>query len=257
MEDDTWLKLYRKLLKSPIFENEKALKIWIWCLLKATHLEREQLVGQQIVHLEKGQFVFGREKASNELGMTESTVYKYIKLLEKLQMISINSNNKFSVVSIEKWEDYQDKKQQSNNKGTTKEQQSNTNKNVKNVNNNIYKEIETFTRNENLINSFIEFIQYRKQKNKVLTEIGLKKILNQFKKWNYTDEECIQSINNSIINGWTGIFEIKDRKPIIENKQKENFIEIDTSQLTQEEYGKLVRNEITMEELIEKGRINV
>ena len=133
MEDDTWIKLYRKLLKSPIFENEKALKIWIWCLLKATHIEREQLVGQQIIHLEKGQFIFGREKASEELKMTESTVYKYIKLLEKLQMISINSNNKFSVVSIEKWEDYQDKKQQDNNKITTKEQQSNTNNNVKNI----------------------------------------------------------------------------------------------------------------------------
>ena len=133
MEDDTWIKLYRKLLKSPIFENEKALKIWIWCLLKATHIEREQLVGQQIVQLEKGQFVFGREKASEELKMTESTVYKYIKLLEKLHMISINSNNKFSVVTIEKWEDYQDKKQQENNKVTTKEQQSNTNKNVKNI----------------------------------------------------------------------------------------------------------------------------
>lgn len=257
MEDDTWLKLYRRLLKSPIFENEKALKIWIWCLLKATHIEREQLVGQQIVHLEKGQFVFGREKASEELGMTESTVYKYIKLLEKLQMISINSNNKFSIVSIEKWEDYQDKKQQKNNKVTTKEQQSNTNKNVKNVNNNIYKEIEAFTQNENLINSFIEFIQYRKQKNKVLTEIGLKKIINQFKKWNYTDEECIQSINNSVINGWTGIFEIKDRKPIIENKPKENFVAIDTSDLTPEEYGKYVRGELTTEELIEKGRIHV
>lgn len=133
MEDNTWLKLYRKLLKSPIFENEKALKIWIWCLLKATHIEREQLVGQQIIHLEKGQFIFGREKASEELKMTESTVYKYIKLLEKLQMISINSNNKFSIVSIEKWEDYQEKKQQENNKVTTKEQQSNTNKNVKNI----------------------------------------------------------------------------------------------------------------------------
>lgn len=133
MEDDTWIKLYRKLLKSPIFENEKALKIWIWSLLKATHIEREQLVGQQIVHLEKGQFVFGREKASEELKMTESTVYKYIKLLEKLHMISINSNNKFSIVTIEKWEDYQEKKQQENNKVTTEEQQSNTNKNVKNI----------------------------------------------------------------------------------------------------------------------------
>lgn len=119
MEDSSWIKLYRKILKSPIWENEKALKIWIWCLVKATHKERIQLVGQQEVNLEKGQFVFGRKKASEELSMTESTIYKYIKLLEKLQMISVKSNNKFSIVSVEKWEDYQiediEKEQQSNN----------------------------------------------------------------------------------------------------------------------------------------------
>ena len=58
LEDETWIKLYRKILKSPIWENEKALKVWIWCLVKATHIERIQLVGQQKVLLEKGQFVF-------------------------------------------------------------------------------------------------------------------------------------------------------------------------------------------------------
>lgn len=135
MENLSYIKLFRKLLKSPIFENEKALKIWIWCLLKATHTDRQQLVGQQIVDLKKGDFVFGRNKASEELKMNESTIYKYIKLLEKLQMISIKSNNKFSVVSIEKWEEYQIEDLKNNNKRTTKEQQSNTNKNVKNVNN--------------------------------------------------------------------------------------------------------------------------
>lgn len=135
MENLSYIKLFRKLLKSPIFENEKALKIWIWCLLKATHTDRQQLVGQQIVDLKKGDFVFGRNKASEELKMNESTIYKYIKLLEKLQMISIKSNNKFSVVSIEKWEEYQIDDLKNNNKVTTKEQQSNTNKNVKNVNN--------------------------------------------------------------------------------------------------------------------------
>lgn len=133
MENTSYIKLFRKLLNSPIFENEKALKIWIWCLLKATHKEREQLVGQQIVKLKKGDFVFGRKQASEELKMTESTIYKYIKLLEKLQMISIKSNNKFSVVSIEKWEDYQIEELKSNNKVATEEQQSNTNKNVKNI----------------------------------------------------------------------------------------------------------------------------
>ena len=133
MEDKSYIKLFRKLLNSPIFENEKALKIWIWCLLKATHKERLQLVGQQEVNLQKGQFVFGRKKASEELKMSESTIYKYIKLLEKLQMISVNSNNKFSVITVEKWEEYQVEELKDNNKITTKEQQSNTNKNVKNI----------------------------------------------------------------------------------------------------------------------------
>lgn len=133
MEDKSYIKLFRKLLNSPIFENEKALKIWIWCLLKATHKERLQLVGQQEVNLEKGQFVFGRKKASEELRMTESIIYKYIKLLEKLRMINVKSNNKFSVVTVEKWEEYQIEELKSNNQVTTKEQQSNTNKNVKNI----------------------------------------------------------------------------------------------------------------------------
>lgn len=87
MEDETWIKLYRKLLKSPIFDNEKALKIWIWCLIKATHIERDQLVGHQIIHLEKGQFVTGRKVAAEELKMKERTVYDYFKLLQELSMI--------------------------------------------------------------------------------------------------------------------------------------------------------------------------
>ena len=126
MENETWIKLYRKLLQSPIFENEKALKIWVWCLLKATHTDRNQLVGQQIVELKKGQFIFGRKKASEELKMTESIIYKYIKLLEKLEMISMESNNKFSVVTVEKWENYQLEDLKSNNKVTTTFSKSNS-----------------------------------------------------------------------------------------------------------------------------------
>ena len=107
MEDKSWIKLYRKILKSPIWDNEKALKIWIWCLVKATHEDRVQLVGQQEVILQKGQFIFGRKKASEELKMTESMVYRYMKVLENLQMLYIKPNNKFSIVTIEKWENYQ------------------------------------------------------------------------------------------------------------------------------------------------------
>lgn len=116
MENTSYIKLFRKILKSPIWENEKALKVWIWCLIKATHVERIQLVGQQEVQLKKGQFIFGRKKASQELQMSESMVYRYMKVLEKLQMLNIKPNNKFSIVSIEKWEEYQIEELKTNNK---------------------------------------------------------------------------------------------------------------------------------------------
>lgn len=47
------------------------------------------------------------------------------------------------------------------------------------------------------------------------------------------------------------------KPPATTESIKEKFREVDISQLTQEEYGKLMRKEITMQELIEKGRVNV
>src|SRR5699024_1821769 len=114
-------------------------KVFMYCLMKASHCERNQLVGQQFVNIEEGQFVFGRSKASTELNMKESTVWNYIKLLEKNGTITINSNNKFSVINVVNWGSYQHElnksEQQNNNKITTDKQQNNTNKNVKNVKN--------------------------------------------------------------------------------------------------------------------------
>jgi DnaD/phage-associated family protein len=131
--------VHRKLLQSDIFQNEKLLKIFMYCLLKASHTDYKQLVGMKVINLKPGQFVFGRSRAASELNMKESTVWKYMKLLEDLGSITMDSNNKFTVVTVDKWGNYQahdvEEGQQNNNKITTKEQQNNTNKNLKNLNN--------------------------------------------------------------------------------------------------------------------------
>ena len=131
-----WIKLHRKLLDSAVFDNEKLLKIWIWCLIKASHQDIEIVVGNQLVQLQAGQFVFGRKKASVELGISETMVYKYMKMLANMGMLDIKPNNKFSVVTIEKWDFYQGSDadveqqtiQQRNSRRTTKGQQRNTNR---------------------------------------------------------------------------------------------------------------------------------
>lgn len=143
-----WIKLYRKITDSPVFDNPKLLKTWIWCLCKAAHSERNVVIGKQIVHLEAGQFIFGRRSAAEKLNINERTVYDYIHILQDLHMIRINSNNKFSVITIEKWCEYQqgseDCQQQTTQQTTQQSTQQTTqqtthkqecNKNVKNVKN--------------------------------------------------------------------------------------------------------------------------
>ncbi|MBV7285416.1 DnaD domain-containing protein [Staphylococcus aureus] len=127
-----WIKLHRKLLDSPIFQNEKLFKVFAYCLMKASHKDHTQLVGRRVVELEKGQFVFGRKRASEELRLKESTVRDYIKLLENLGTIVVKSDNKFSVITVVNWAIYQSMEENSDSKNDNK---STTNKNVKNGDN--------------------------------------------------------------------------------------------------------------------------
>lgn len=130
-----WIRLHRALLSSPVFENPTMLKVWVWCLLKASHSHHEQVVGLQKVPLNPGQFVTGRRSASVELGISESTFWRTAKTLAKCKNINIKSNNKYSVITVVKWEDFQNgsRNLDSNldNRWTADGQQMDTNKNVK------------------------------------------------------------------------------------------------------------------------------
>jgi len=151
--DEGFIKLHRKLLDSPIFAHQTGLKIWIWCMVKANHKCKSFPIrigaGNSIVSIGVGQFLFGRLKAEEELGIDGSTIYRWIKKLETMEMISVKSNSHYSIVTICNWVDYQsvdvDKRttteQPLSSHCTTTEQPLNTTKNAKNDKNkeDIYK----------------------------------------------------------------------------------------------------------------------
>ena len=175
-----YIAVHRKIMNNPIFDNPSLFKMWMWCLLKATHTEHQQIVGLEVVDLKKGQFITGRFVGAKELKVNESTWYKHLKQLEKLSMISINSNNKYTLVSVVKWELYQVDKKESNNKITTKEQQNNTNNNVNKDNNKDYSD-------------FVKILLplYRGRKSKSIRDKKLPKILKE-----YSKEEILKAIQN-------------------------------------------------------------
>ena len=131
-----WVKLHRCLLEKNIFQNEKMLKVFMWCLMRANHKCQTVMVGRRQVDLQPGQFITGRKKASRELDMPPSTAWEYLKLLESNKTIDIYSDSKFSVVSVVNWASYQTDNQNSDSnsdsKSTANRQQIDTDKNVKN-----------------------------------------------------------------------------------------------------------------------------
>ena len=244
-ERSGWIKLHRKLLDSAVFKNAELLKVWLWCLCKASHKGYETMVGNQVVQLQEGQFVFGRKAAAAELDINESKIYRYINLLKDLEMLNIKTNNKFSVVTVEKWAFYQfddteseqQSEQQMNNKRTTNEQQMNTNKNDKNAKK--VKECKEIIYSDvpELNKAIIDFVEYRKGIKKPMTEKAVSLLISKLNKLSGSIPEQIEILNQSIVNGWQGIFPLKKaasgRTEIVPSYIKKNSF----NDFPQQDYG--------------------
>lgn len=130
-----WIKLHRKILDNDIFKNDKLFRVFMYLLLKASHSERDQLIGDSIVNLKAGQWATGRKAISRDTGLTEQNVRTAISKLEKLGILTIKVTVKYSIFSISNWDCYQQDNQQATNNQPTSNQQVTTINNVKNVKN--------------------------------------------------------------------------------------------------------------------------
>jgi len=130
-----WVKLHRKILDNDIFKNDKLFRVFMYLLLKASHSERDQLIGDSIVNLKAGQWATGRKAISRDTGLTEQNVRTAISKLEKLGILTIKVTVKYSVFSISNWDCYQQDNQQVTNNQPTSNQQVTTINNVKNEKN--------------------------------------------------------------------------------------------------------------------------
>lgn len=141
-KDGGWIKLYRKLLFNGWIKNHKLFIFWIYCLLEASHRVHKVILGSQQVTLQPGQFVFGREKAAQDTGLSPQSIRTCVHNLATLGNITIESTNKYSVITVVNWERYQGSVYESTSKATNYQpatnQQSTTYKNRKNLRQKIY-----------------------------------------------------------------------------------------------------------------------
>lgn len=144
----SYIKLDRDLLYSYSFANPNHLKIWIWLLIKANfktaYIALNVGKGFKTIEVKRGQLIFGRNKAEDELGLNGSLIYRTLQLFEELGQINIEVNSHYSVITICKYDSYQSNsdevEQAMNNQCSTNEQHVNNTRTTREQHVNIYKE---------------------------------------------------------------------------------------------------------------------
>ena len=150
-----WISVKRSVIEHDVVGLKKSGKYskfeaWIWLLLRANYENARCCIGNQIYELKKGQMIVSQKKMRLLFGWSNSKLINYLKLLQKDNMIELETTNKMSIITILNYRVIQDNQHQKNIKNTSKKHQKNTINKNSNKNNN--KEINYFNDWWNLYN---------------------------------------------------------------------------------------------------------
>lgn len=119
--DQTYVPLFRKLKDWEWYRDSNTLHIFIHCLLKAQYMPTKY----QGKDVPAGSFVAGYSALAEQTGMSMQNVRTAVKHLESTGEISRKVTNKFSVISVTKWDTYKIQNSAPNNQLTNNQQTTN------------------------------------------------------------------------------------------------------------------------------------
>jgi biotin operon repressor len=133
-----WIKLHRKLLEWEWYDDANTFRLFIHCLLECNYTDKKW----RGIIIEKGSFITSHETIAKKLKLSRQQIRTSINKLILSKNITIKTTNKYTVVTVVKYSDYQflenENNQQNNkqitNKQPTNNQQITTTKNIKNIN---------------------------------------------------------------------------------------------------------------------------
>lgn len=105
-----FIKLHRKLVAWGWYQDYVVKDVFLHLLLTANF--KDTTWKDRI--LKKGQVVVGSQNIANELGFTRQQVRTALKKLRSTNEITIEATNKFSIITIVNWEEYQSDDENSN-----------------------------------------------------------------------------------------------------------------------------------------------
>ncbi|WP_436900524.1 DNA replication protein [Escherichia coli] len=99
--------LHRKIMDVPFYKNAEAAHLWVHLILKAKHTPEYVMTDAGEILVGRGKLLGGRNSLAFETGLKPDRVQYLLRKFKKLGMIDWVLHGKFSVFSVEKYDDYQ------------------------------------------------------------------------------------------------------------------------------------------------------
>jgi DNA-binding transcriptional regulator YhcF (GntR family) len=168
---------------------------------------------------EKGYSYPSQSRLLEETGLSKNTLLKCLDELEEKGYIKRvkgkGENNKYYINSSIKIDTRGSIKNDTGGSikiNTLKVRDISNKKEKENKKSNIDKIIEAYTKNDLLVEAIRDFIKMRSTIKKPLTDRALKGILNKLDSFAVNDLDKVEILENSIMNCWQGVFELKNKK---------------------------------------------
>lgn len=140
MDNQGWVKLHRKLKDTSFYKRSTVVHLFIHLLFSVNRETKKFYWNRQEVEVLPGQLITGLFSLSKDTGISIQSLRTALDVLKSTNTITIKPTNRFSWITVSKWEDYQGgvtsqlTSKLTNNQQTTNKQLT-TNKNIKNQEN--------------------------------------------------------------------------------------------------------------------------
>jgi len=116
-----WVKLYRKIRESWIWQNEQYLRAWLDLLLMANVAEKKWLYNNNLITVRRGEVITTLRTLAKRWDWSVGKVRHFIELLKNDTMISTQKAHGFTHLSINNYETYQSQQHTESIKNDTRE----------------------------------------------------------------------------------------------------------------------------------------
>lgn len=215
--DNGFIKIHRNLNEWGWKKDPKMVAFWMHLLVNANWKDGHYM-GHKIC---AGDIVVGRKALSHETGLSEREIRTCIDKLKMTGEVTSKTTNRFTILTIVKWEEYQDKREQATSRASSKrptsDQQATTIEEGKKERSNNITHIKPEDISEQTWN---DFTQHRKAKRATVNQTVIDKMRAEALKVNMTLE---QAMIHTISRGWQG-FDSKWIQPEEKPKKERRVI---------------------------------